>query len=113
MMVRDLTSKLMTSSDYDAPCQHFLSSLESTSTTGIVEDHFINILSTICHHCYPLGPQDISEKFNAFVWPEHDNEDSDELTEGHSIMMGMRRGLPPVLLGTGRISLLSLMFTRQ
>ncbi len=95
-MLRDLASELTASSNYDAVCQRFLSSLESKSTSGIVENHFIDILSAICHHCHPLGPQDIPE-FNAFAFRAYEGEDSDDSisTEEHFFMMGMRRGPVP------------------
>ena len=95
-MLRDLASKLMASLNYDAVCQHFLSSLESKSTTRTVENHFIDILSAICHHCHPLGPQDIPE-FNAFAFHAYEGEDSDDSisTEEHFFMMGMYRGPVP------------------
>src|SRR5258707_14637788 len=92
--LRDLASKLTASSDYDAVCQRFLSSLESKS--GSVENHFIDILGAICHHCHPLGPQDIPE-LNAFVFRAYEGEDLDDSisTEEHFFMMGMRRGPVP------------------
>ena len=95
-MLEDLASKLATSSDYIAACQRFLSSLESTSSTGTdsFEGHFVDLLDLICHQCHPLGSPDVSE-FRAFAQPAYERGDSETSTKEQFVIMGMRRGPLP------------------
>ncbi|KAF8339831.1 uncharacterized protein EI90DRAFT_3012761 [Cantharellus anzutake] len=91
--LKDIARKLATSSDYESTCRRFLSSLESTSSTesDTIEDGFIDVLKLICRQCDLLGLPGASD-FNPFAHPAYDQEDSEQSTEDHFVLMGMRRG---------------------